>query len=321
MSPPRRIAIVGSTGLLGSAVVEAFLDKRDLFDLTLITRGISTRKPRSDVRTVVVDFEDVSENSTLVQALQGQDVLISTLNSAVAVKLEPRLVQAAIQAGVKRFMPSEYTFDITHSAARSLGDGNLIGERVSWADGLSRIASEGHITYTTLITGGFLDWGLRGGMLGFDLAQQEAVLYEKGEHKATGCTVGFVANAIVASLLLPDAETRNKRIYVAEVEYTGQEVLEVFQHVTGKTWKVTEVSVASTLEEGHQLLAQGNRRGAYVNYAVALNFNGCGAGYLVAGLDFGRTLGSLGLERQSLESIIRQVTRGIPETMGGDHSK
>lgn len=87
MSQSRRIAILGGTGLLGSAVVEAISERRDLFDLTLITRGISTGKSPSNVRTVVVDaLDDASERSTLVQALQGQDILMSTLNSAVAVK-------------------------------------------------------------------------------------------------------------------------------------------------------------------------------------------------------------------------------------------
>ncbi|KAK6382740.1 hypothetical protein LTS17_003409 [Exophiala oligosperma] len=312
MSRPRHIAIVGGTGLLGSPVVEAFLRKRDVFDLTLITRSTSTHKPPSHVTTVIVDaLDDVSESSPLVQALRDQDVLISTLNSAVAVKLEPRLVEAAIQAGVTRFMPSEYTFDVTHATARELGEGSLIGERVSWADRLSEIAAEGSITYTALVTGSFLDWGLKGGMCGFDLAHQEAVLYDKGKHAATGCTVEFVANAIVASLLLPDDETRNRRIYVAEVEYSGLEVLEICQQVTGNEWKVSDVSVQSVLEKGRQLQAQGNLRGAYLNYAVALNFNGCGAVDLKTGLDFGRTLG---LQRQSLESIIRHAIGDVTET-------
>lgn len=250
------------------------------------------------------------------QQIEPYSAPLSQITADSRCTVEPTLVRAAIQAGVKRFMPSEYTFDITHPAARVLGEGNLIGERVSWADRLSRIASEGQISYTTLVTGSFLDWGLKGGMLGFKLAQQKAELYDKGEHTATGCTVGFVANAIIASLMLPGDETKNKRLYIAEVEYTGQEMLEMLQEVTGTKWEVTEVSTQYVQQKAQQLQVEGNLRGAYVNYAVALNFNGCGVADLRTGLDFGRPLS---LQRQTLERIIRHAIGGFTETAGRGH--
>ena len=47
----------------------------------------------------------------------GHDILISALPAAVALQLEPTIVQASIEAGVRRFMPSEYTLDVTQSTA------------------------------------------------------------------------------------------------------------------------------------------------------------------------------------------------------------
>lgn len=185
--------------------------------------------------------------------------------------MEPKLVAAAIQAGVKHFLPSEYTLDVTHPAARVLGNANMLGARASWADKLAMIASSGQITYTTLVTGGFLDWGIKSGMLGFDLAQHAATLYDGGQHKVTACTVSFVAKAILTALRMPTEKTANKRLYVAEVEYSGEELLRTIELASGGKWSVTQLGTESAKENGMKLQAQGNMRGAYLNLARALN--------------------------------------------------
>ncbi|KAK7885281.1 hypothetical protein LTR67_010459 [Exophiala xenobiotica] len=305
MDQVKHVALVGGTGLLGSAAVQALLARKEQFELTLFTRSISTHKIPAEVRVVAIEsFDDISEESTLVRCLRGHDVLVSTLNSAVALELEPKLVAAAIQAGVKHFMPSEYTLDVTHPAARALGKGNMLGGRASWADKLATIASSGQITYTTLVTGGFLDWGIKSGMLGFDLAQRAAVLYDGGQHKVTACTVSFVAEAILTALRMPDEKTANKRLHVAEVEYTGEELLRTIELASGDKWTATQLSTESAKENGMKLQAQNNLRAAYLNFARALNFDGCGAADLRSGLEFGR---EVDLQRRSLSDIVRSV--------------
>lgn len=211
---------------------------------------------------------------------------------------------AAIQAGVKHFLPSEYTLDVTHPAARVLGNANMLGARASWADKLAMIASSGQITYTTLVTGGFLDWGIKSGMLGFDLAQHAATLYDGGQHKVTACTVSFVAKAILTALRMPTEKTANKRLYVAEIEYSGEELLRTIELASGGKWSVTQLSTESAKENGMKLQAQGNMRGAYLNLARALNFDGCGAAHLRSGLEFGK---EVDLQRRSLFDIVRGV--------------
>jgi uncharacterized protein YbjT (DUF2867 family) len=328
MDQVKHVALVGGTGLLGSAVVQALLAKNEQFELTLFTRSISTHKIPAKARVVTIEsFDDISEESTLVRCLRGHDVLASTLNSAVALEcknqvtpflqyitsqltlcrtVEPKLVAAAIQAGVKHFMPSEYTLNVTHPAARALGKGNMLGGRASWADKLATIASSGQITYTTLVTGGFLDWGIKSGMLGFDLAQRAAVLYDGGQHKVTACTVGFVAEAILTALRMPNEKMANKRLYVAEVEYTGEELLRTIELASGDKWTATQLSTESAKDNGMKLQAEGNLRAAYLNFARALNFDGCGAADLRSGLEFGREL-EVDLQRRSLSDIVRSV--------------
>ncbi|KAI1623587.1 hypothetical protein EDD37DRAFT_650683 [Exophiala viscosa] len=87
MSQPRRIALIGSTGMLGAAVVQAILARRDLFDLTILARSSSASKIPEGVRTIVVNsYDNPESDEALIQGLRGHDVLVSTLNSAVAVE-------------------------------------------------------------------------------------------------------------------------------------------------------------------------------------------------------------------------------------------
>ena len=60
---------------------------------------------------------------------------------------------------------------------------------MDWADRLAEIAEQGRIEYTTIVTSGLMDLLLTRGMLGFDLQNQRAVLYDRGKAKATGCTL------------------------------------------------------------------------------------------------------------------------------------
>lgn len=60
----------------------------------------------------MVDFDDRSE---LVAALSGAACVVSALSGLreVIVDLQVRLVKAAVEAGVKRFIPSDYCIDYT----------------------------------------------------------------------------------------------------------------------------------------------------------------------------------------------------------------
>jgi hypothetical protein len=139
-------------------------------------------------------------------------------------------------------MPSEYTLGVTQSTVRSLVAGGgappLIKGRVDWADRLAEIAEHGRIEYTTIVTSGLMDLLLARGMLRFDLENQHAVLYDRGEAKATGCTSEFVGRCVAAVVRMPEVETKNRRIKVAEVEYTGQDILAELKRATGKKWTV-----------------------------------------------------------------------------------
>ncbi len=245
--------------------------------------------------------------------LQGHDLLISALPAAAALELEPTIVQAASEAGGRRFMPSEYTLDVTQATVRALVAGGgapaLITGRVDWADRLAAIAAQGQIEYTTLVTSGLLDLLLASGMFGFDVAHQRAVLYDRGKAQATGCTLAFVGRCVVAVVRMPEVETQNRGIQVAEVAYTGQALLGELERATGQPWTVEHVSTDEALAQGKEALARGDGRAAYLRYIAKLNFDGSGVAHLAEGLAWNRS-GAYAVSRKSLRETVAEAVSG-----------
>ena len=98
--------------------------------------------------------DDDLPHDQLVQALQGQDVLISAIGFG-AVSLERNLIDAAIDAKVKRFLPSEYGVNNTDPAARALCPVfDAKGEIIK----LLREKESTGLTWTAVPTGLWLDW-------------------------------------------------------------------------------------------------------------------------------------------------------------------
>lgn len=75
-------------------------------NITLLTRTISTAKFPTGAKVIASDFSLES----LTSAFKGQDAVISCI-PIVALGEQAVVIEAAIVAGVKRFIPSEYGSD------------------------------------------------------------------------------------------------------------------------------------------------------------------------------------------------------------------
>lgn len=104
----KTVAVVGASGNVGKAVVKALLDSG--FDVTAITRPNSTSTFPSSI-----DVRRANPNSfeELKTALAGQDAVVSaSATEVVAGAGQNPLIDAAVTAGVKRFIPSEFGHDL-----------------------------------------------------------------------------------------------------------------------------------------------------------------------------------------------------------------
>lgn len=222
--------------------------------------------------------------------------------------MDPLLLQVAIQANIKLFIASEYTFDIEHPAVQPLAQG-IIKARIECVKQLRKICETSQTKCLSISVGGFLDDGFANGLLGFDISSRKATLYDGGEHKATGSTLPFIGRVVVETLQLPLEGPQYRRLRAAEVEYSGKEVLKLLEEVTGKGWQTTSVTSEELKQRGKAALEAGDMRANYVSSILQLNYNGCGAVYFEDGLAFRRET----LKRQSLRSIVEQAVQKVNE--------
>ncbi len=97
------VAIVGATGNSGSYMTKSLLEQGK--NVTAITRTDSTAKPPAGVTVKQVDYND---QSSIVEALRGQDAFIITLSVTAPRDTQDKLLQGAAEAKVPWVLPNEW---------------------------------------------------------------------------------------------------------------------------------------------------------------------------------------------------------------------
>ena len=116
----RRLFLVGATGMLGSAIVEAVLGRSELSLRALMRPGEPDAAAALRARSVEIAEGDVMTPSSLPAAVEGVDVVVSALGNDphIFVPGHQNLIDAAERAGVSRFVPSDFSFDFFKLEAR-----------------------------------------------------------------------------------------------------------------------------------------------------------------------------------------------------------
>lgn len=148
-TPIKNVAIIGASGNLGPSILNALLAEGS-FTVTVLSRLKSKATFPDSVRVIKTDFSDAS----LIKDFAGQDAVISTVGSE-AVASQTRYIDAAIAAGVKRFIPSEFGSD--GSDPKALEIAPIFAPKLKVLRYLEEKASE-TFSYTAVITGPFFDW-------------------------------------------------------------------------------------------------------------------------------------------------------------------
>lgn len=121
----KTVTVFAATGVAGSACVEELL-RQDVFDVRVLVRATGQQEKSSSgilnadarkkhqwddwkKRGVAVVHADVTDHASLIPALEGTDYLVSCV-PLVATESQYPLIWAAREAGVERFVPSEFGF-------------------------------------------------------------------------------------------------------------------------------------------------------------------------------------------------------------------
>ncbi|KAH7003126.1 hypothetical protein EDB82DRAFT_482635 [Fusarium venenatum] len=248
MSALKNIAVAGAAGDLGSAVFNALVTSNK-FNLTVLTRKDSKSTFPSGTKVIQVDYDSLE---SLTAALQGQDAVVSTVGS-LAIPSQNLLIDAAVAAGVKRFLPSEYGSNLVVPSVRKLP---VFGTKVAIEDKLIELANQGKISYTFVYNGIFLDWGIKHNFF-FDFSQPELTIWDQGDTEFSTTTLASVGDAVVGVLAHPE-ETQDRIVYVQDIVLTQNKVLELAKEVSpGKEWKVKHDKIDDITAKSDANVAKG----------------------------------------------------------------
>ncbi|KAI0411092.1 hypothetical protein F5X98DRAFT_381091 [Xylaria grammica] len=292
-SPIKNVVVVGGSGDLGRAIVGGLVDAG--FAVTVLTREGSTATFPAGVATKAVDYSSLE---SLKAALAGQDAVVSTITT-VAVGAQQLLVDAALAAGVRRFIPSEFGLN-----TRFLGNdpiGTILQAKIQAVNYLHEKSKQNpSFTWTAISTGLFFDWTLERGIVGLDKATKTATIYDSGNEPYQASNLPHIGKAVAAVLRHPEVTT-NRYLSIASFNPTQNQVLGLVEKLTGQKWTVHHLTTDEQQRIGAEKFAKGDHS-AFFNL-LKRRVYADGAGLAVRGPD--NAIDLLGLEEDDLEGTLR----------------
>ena len=150
-SPLTKVLLIGAGGNLGPSILSAFAtDSR--FMVSILARKSSESSFPSNILVHRVG-EDYPE-AELLEAFKGQQAIISTIATANSLQ-QKSIIDTAIKAGVKRFVPSEFGSDTLNEKAMAILPQYFAGKKAT-VDYLKTKEKEG-LTWSAFVTGPFFD--------------------------------------------------------------------------------------------------------------------------------------------------------------------
>lgn len=207
------------------------------FDVTVLARKSSdTSGLPASAKVKKVDFESTDD---LTAALAGQDAFVDC--TLVQDDTPKRMIDAALAAGVHRYIPSDWSLDPLNKAANSLPVFSKRVERDNYLYEKCK-SSNGTMTWTIVANGPFLDWNLRTGFAGIDISNKRAELMDGGNNRVVWTTLDSVGKAVAGIMAHPE-ETQNRPVYVQSVVKSCSEMVKHAQKVLGADgWQVVNVN-------------------------------------------------------------------------------
>jgi nucleoside-diphosphate-sugar epimerase len=233
------VLVAGATGMLGTKIVSALLDKGNL-DVRAMVRSINNINPENRQKIEAMKAKgativegDVMKLETLLPACAGVDVVVSAIgNSEVTVPGQKNLIDAAKYQGVKRFIPSDYSVDYRKL---DYGDNHNLDMRKEVFEYLQQSGLE----HTLVLNGMFTEYVTYMPM--FDLKNQIFQYWGDGEmpmdFTTTDDTAKYVAEAV------SDPALTNTALEVAGDTLTPKQLRATYEEATGS--KLTEKSLGS----------------------------------------------------------------------------
>jgi uncharacterized protein YbjT (DUF2867 family) len=223
------IALAGATGDLGYRIARALVARGA--EVRALVRPTASQDDLASLEALgaVPAYADPADIAGMAQALGGTDCVVSALNGVRDVMIDRQriLLDAAVKAGVPRFIPSDYSSDFTRTRPGDNRNFDLRREFMAIADGAP-------IEVTSVLNGAFMD------MLGREMPIIQPairrVLYWGSADQPLDFTTKDDVAAYVAATVLDRATPRILRI--AGDVVSARDIAAVMTSVTGKPFKL-----------------------------------------------------------------------------------
>ncbi|KAK5733859.1 hypothetical protein LTR17_009411 [Elasticomyces elasticus] len=276
MSPPdaaslKNIAIVGAGGRIGGFIANALIEQGQ-HHVTAITRPDSTAELPSSIHDV--KKADYASHSSLVEALKGQDFLVISMNVMAPKDSQTRLIDAAVEAGVRWIMPNEYGG--SWSSSEQMGKDDLLGPGIL---AIRKYIEEKGANWVSCVCGFWYEFSLSGAEIryGFDFKKRSLTIFDDGK----------VGRAVSKLLALPVSgsspcleDWKNKQLCISSFTLSQRDMFDSVLRVTNtqeSDWTITNEGTQDRLKRGQEMMKQGNFAGFAIMLYVSVFFpNGRG---------------------------------------------
>lgn len=292
----KNVVVVGADGNLGPGVLDGLVASK-AFKITVFKRKSSKSKSNYPSGVQVKLLSDDFPLEELVPALQNQDAIISTVYGG-QVDLQKRLADAAVKAGVKRFIPSDFgSCDSQSKRAMELAPVYVAKSQVR--DHLEKLAQENPgFSWTSIVCGHFFDWQLS--FFHIDLKARSFEILDDGEVFWSTSTFAQIGKATAAILQKP-AETENQFVYIQSFRINQKQLLEAYEKATGQSWNVKQFDSSEYIKE-RKAKADGGDKAAVEDLVWVL-------GTLEADWEARDSYANdlLGLQQEDLEQVVQKI--------------
>gem|GEM_PF-641222 len=231
------IVVAGATGTLGKLLCESLLSRARSASEPILVRGLvrkgSTVPPgsTSSEQQIVFELVDYASDEDLNRVCSGAYAVVSALQGLddVLVDVQSRLLRAAVKNTVRRFIPSDFSFDFTKLPA---GSNRNSDTRLAFHSAASRIiqASNSPIEFTSIFQGAFTEL-LGSGRILLDFKKRH-VAYFGSPDTVMDFTTWQNTAEYTAAVALDTNETPSK-LLIAGLQLTPKEVQKIATRVTG----------------------------------------------------------------------------------------
>ena len=235
--PVPTIAIAGASGDLGFRITRALISQGA--KVRALVRPNASAKEIEKLRAIGANelTADPTDMNAMAAASAGADCIVSALNGLrdVIIDRQGILLDAAVKAGVPRFIPSDYSEDFTPTRPGRNRNLDLRREFMAMAD-------RAPIRMTSILNGAFTD--LLGAEMPIIQPRIRRVIYWGNADQQLDFTTKDDVAAYVAAAALDPETPRILRI--AGDTVTARQIAELMSHIDKKPYRVLRVgSIAS----------------------------------------------------------------------------